>query len=72
VTGAPESWEGSNPASPLSAGWTHSYNVTLTESLPDGGDVTVREGTGRKHTFLRNADGSYTPPAGRMTTMATC
>jgi YD repeat-containing protein len=111
-SGAPESWEGSDPASPfsavnvgsgnlftsipvagfagrgldvgltlhhnssdlnatapLSAGWTHSYNVTLTESLPDGGDVTIREGTGRKHTFLRNADGSYTHPPGVFETL---
>ncbi len=58
-----------NATTPLSAGWTHSYNVTLTESQPGGGDVTIREGTGRRHTFLRNADGSYTHPAGVFETL---
>ncbi len=58
-----------NTSAPLSAGWTHSYNITLTESQPGGGDVTVREGTGRRHTFLRNADGSYTHPAGVFETL---
>jgi YD repeat-containing protein len=57
-----------NATAPLSAGWTHSYNVTLSVDAMTG-DVTVREGTGRRHTFWRNADGSYTHPPGDFETL---
>lgn len=53
---------------PLAYGWTHSYNITLTV---DGmtGNVTVREGDGRKHLFVRNGDGTFTRPAGVFDTL---
>jgi RHS repeat-associated protein len=59
---------GSGANGPLSRGWTHSYNVSVSVD-PFTQNVTVREGTGRKHTFLHNADGSYTHSAGNFETL---
>ncbi len=45
-------------APPLGYGWTHSYRTRLAED-PDTGNVTVTEGDGRKHIFIKNADGTF-------------
>jgi RHS repeat-associated protein len=52
---------------PLGHGWTHSYNLSLTTD--GGGNATIREGDGRLHVFSRNADGSYSRPAGIFETL---
>jgi YD repeat-containing protein len=47
---------------PIASGWTHSYHVYL-----DGAGttaVTVVEGTGSRHTFTQNVNGSFSAPAG--------
>jgi RHS repeat-associated protein len=44
---------------PMGAGWTHSYNVFLTED--PNGTVTIKEGTGAGVSFTPTIAGSYSP-----------
>jgi YD repeat-containing protein len=41
---------------PLGHGWDHSYNLAIE---PAGEDIAVRDGTGRRDVFRRQADGTY-------------
>ncbi len=63
----PPNWFYSPPPYPLGWRWTHSYNLSI--STDGSGNATVREGDGRQHFFTRNADGSYTRPAGVFETL---
>lgn len=52
---------------PMGYGWTHSYNIHLTQ---DGnGDVTLMDADGAKHFFDRQPNGSYLPPPGIHSTL---
>lgn len=48
--------------SPLGRGWTHTYATQLIESID--GTVTLREGTGARHTFTPTSGGDYSSPTG--------
>ncbi len=48
---------------PLGAGWTHSFNISLSVD-PATGNVTDREGDGHTVTFAAAAGGAYSAPAG--------
>jgi RHS repeat-associated protein len=52
---------------PLGFGWTHSYNIFITESNIDG-TVAVRHGDGREDRFSWNGS-SYDPPAGTFSSL---
>jgi RHS repeat-associated protein len=52
---------------PLGPGWTHSFNWSLRDS---GGGVEIRRGDGRRESFVRNGDGSYSDPPGVFDTLA--
>jgi len=43
-------------------GWAHSYAIAVREQ--DDGSIVATNEQGGQYTFTRNADGSYTPPAG--------
>ena len=43
--------------------WTFSWAIYLTENA-NTGDITVHHGDDLPHTFVKNMDGSFTPPAG--------
>ena len=43
--------------------WTFSWAIYLTENASTG-DITVHHGDDLPHTFVKNMDGSFTPPAG--------
>ncbi len=45
---------------PLGPGWDHGYRLRL-RPLPDG-DVEVFDGTGRRETYVKTADGYQRPP----------
>jgi len=47
---------------PLGFGWTHNYNITMTEG--SDGDITVRWGDGRAATWVPDGSGGYTPMPG--------
>lgn len=47
---------------PLGYGWTHTYNAQLEEQ--EDGSVTETDPEGKRLTFTRNEDGSYTAPEG--------
>ncbi len=52
---------------PMGYGWTHSYNIHLTE---DGnGNVTLMDADGARHFFTKQPDGSYSPPTGIHSTL---
>lgn len=53
---------------PLGYGWTHSFRANLVAD-PTTGDVTITEGDGRRHTFTKNPDQSYSRPAGIFETL---
>ncbi len=50
---------------PLGYGWTHTYNITLTDNTTD---VTVRWGDGKTATWT-TSDGTYTPQYGVFDTL---
>jgi len=50
---------------PLGLGWTHSYNMNLTET--SSGDVVVMRGDGRRDLYSRDSDGFFSPPLGNYT-----
>jgi len=52
---------------PLGYGWTHNYNITLSE---DGaGNVTARWGDGKTETWVPDGAGNYTPMLGIFDTL---
>jgi RHS repeat-associated protein len=48
---------------PLGLGWTHSYNILLTQDSTSG-RVTIKEGDGHQKTFSPNGIGGYVAPPG--------
>ncbi len=54
---------------PLGQGWTHNHAASL--EVKAGGDVSIRTGDGHVFTFVRQADGSFTPPPGALATLTT-
>ena len=48
---------------PFGRGWTHSYQVRLTEN--DDGAVVIRHGDGHESFYDPNGDGSYQLPLSR-------
>lgn len=53
---------------PLGSGWTHTFNIALTED--SDGFVRIRWEDGRTEIFERNPDGSYQPPVGVFSALA--
>jgi RHS repeat-associated protein len=49
-----------NYSGPLGAGWTHSYNIVLTEDST-AGNVTIKQGDGAIVSFSPGGAGSYSP-----------
>lgn len=49
---------------PLGLGWTHTFDIRLIDVM-DGVTVSAicRKGTGERFRYLRNPDGSYSPPS---------
>ncbi|MBU1737102.1 MAG: chitobiase/beta-hexosaminidase C-terminal domain-containing protein [Proteobacteria bacterium] len=47
---------------PLGFGWTHNYNISLTEEA--GGEVSIRWGEGRTETWIPDGGGGYIPMYG--------
>ncbi|MBI3978817.1 MAG: hypothetical protein HY331_11590 [Chloroflexi bacterium] len=54
---------------PLGPGWTHSYHVRLTSAGDGTGDLILTGPQGRSDRYTHNADGSYTPRPGVLTTL---
>jgi len=52
---------------PLGYGWTHSYNISMTEET--GGNVTVRWGDGRTESWGPDGAGGYIPRYGVFNTL---
>ncbi|HEX9016441.1 MAG TPA: DUF6531 domain-containing protein, partial [Chloroflexota bacterium] len=54
---------------PLGAGWTHTYNMRLTDPGDGTGNVLLVGPLGRTDKYARQADGSYSAPPGIYTTL---
>jgi YD repeat-containing protein len=52
---------------PLGAGWTHSYNASLT--VKASGDVTLRGEDGQQIEYTKQQDGSFVGAAGALSTL---
>jgi RHS repeat-associated protein len=48
---------------PLGPGWTHSYLIRVVDPGDGTGDAILVNPQGRMDRYVRNPDGSYTPPA---------
>ena len=53
----------------LGPGWTHSYEIRLVDPGEWNGALLLVGSQGRADRYTRNADGSYTPPAGSYTAL---
>ncbi|MFA5801953.1 MAG: DUF6531 domain-containing protein, partial [Thermoleophilia bacterium] len=52
---------------PLGHGWSHNWQMSANPR--QNGDVVILRGDGRRDTFIKNPDNSYTAPAGRHDTL---
>ena len=54
---------------PLGLGWTHNHHASLT--IKASGDVSFRDTDGQRFEYAKQQDGSFTPPAGALSTLTT-
>jgi YD repeat-containing protein len=54
---------------PLGQGWTHNYNIRLRRPSSSSFDLFLVRADGRSDRYTRNADGTYTAPAGVYATL---
>jgi RHS repeat-associated protein len=50
-------------ARPFGIGWSHAYEIAIVKPAPGSNDVSRTDFFGGRHSYHRDADGLYTPPA---------
>lgn len=56
--------------SPLGAGWTHNYNITLTPPADSASSAVIKDTDGKIIIFYQNSPGQFKPESGEYSTLS--